>query len=252
MKQWLRARYYTHTFHYRMPETAAINSVNPLIPSPLTVKMAMVAALLRARRVDDAQRLARELHNIQVGIRPPARAAVFRALMRYVRPPGKEPESLSDHDSGTASSYRISPHYREYALWGGPLEVFLGVPRGLADIAAYALTRIDYLGAKDSQVSCGGVDRIDEDEALVTWATPDEAVDDDAADLEILSAGGVIVQLADLIKKAELDQLVPGARRRTHYAVRAYRLPGVLRARAGVREYHRDEAPGPAAVLRGS
>lgn len=252
MKQWLRARFHAHTFHYRMPETAAINAVNPVIPSPLTVKLALVAALLRARRVDDARRLAGALHNVEVKIRPPARATVFRALMRYVRPPKKDPERLSDHDAGTGSAYRISPHYREYALWGGVLEVFLGVPQDLADAAADALSRIDYLGARDSQVSCEAVDQVAADEVRAACAMPHDVADAETADLGILTAGGVVVQLADLIKKADLEQLLPGARRRTHYAVKAYRLPGVLRARAGVREYHRDAAPGPTAVLRGS
>src|SRR5690606_19820976 len=163
MTQWLRARFHAHTFHYRMPETAAINAVNPLIPSPLTIKMALVAALLRARRVDEAKRLARTLHTVEVRIRPPARATVFRALMRYVRPPRKDPESPSDHDAGTGSAYRISPHYREYALWGGALEVFLGVPEELAGTVTDALIRIDYLGARDSQVYCEAVERVDMD-----------------------------------------------------------------------------------------
>jgi len=252
MKQWLRALYHTHTFHYRMPESAAINAVNPLIPSPLTVKMALVAALLRARQIDQARRLARALHDIQVRIRPPARATVFRALMRYVRPPRRDPETLSDRDAGTGSAYLISPHYREYALWGGELEVLLGVPQGLLGTAAFALTRIEYLGAKDSQVSCVAVERVDEDGIMGDYATPDAASGAETPDLGILSAGGVIVQLADQVKKAELEELVPGARRRTHYAVCSYRLPGVLRARAGVREYHRDVDSGPTAVLRGS
>lgn len=240
---WLRAVYHAHTFHYRMPETAAISAVNPFVPSPLTVKMAMVAALLRAGRTEDAEVLSRELRDLDVRIRPPRAAVVFRSLMRYVRPP-----SRSDRrDLGTGSSYSISPHYREFALWCDGLEVFVGVPEHAARAAAWALERIEYLGAKDSLVFCETCGVCPDDQVPARADTVSKL---DAGDSDETVPSGVIVQLADVVRPVELKRLIPGSRTARDYATGPYRLPGLVRGFGGARQYIRDVGQARSTILR--
>lgn len=231
MTRWFRARFHAHAFHYRMPETAAINSVNPLVPSPSTVKLALLATLLDRGRVAEAGRLAGALDQIEVRVRPPAAAVVFRALLRYVRPPSKPPRTAGELDAGTAGHYKISPHYREVALWSEAVEVWVGTPGEVADLVAEGLPRIRYLGAKDSQVTCLACEAVDGPPPADAYVPlgPDGT-----------PAQGVIVQLADVVKPLRVATAIPGGRRRGDFAIRPHVLPGRLVARGGTRHYFRD------------
>lgn len=224
---WLAAEYASHSFHYRMPETVAISSVNPTLPSPLSVQMALVAAYLRENDRERAEALT-ALLPLPLRLRPAAGALVFRAIMRYVRPP-KNP---ADRDSGTGAQYKISPHYREFALLEGPLTVYVRVPPDGLELVRDALERVPYLGAKDSLVACLGVQEVD--------APPSDCARpiEDFAEV----GPGVIVQLATLERPARLEALVPGSRDPKDYAVGPYWLPGRLTSQGTVKVYRRDAA----------
>jgi hypothetical protein len=106
-RSWLKADYVGHVFHYRMPETVAIASVNPVVPSPLTIKLALVASLLRDGRIGDAELLAPRLPDLEVRISPPDASIIFRALLRYVRPPAEGgPQRI---DANTGGAYGTNP-----------------------------------------------------------------------------------------------------------------------------------------------
>lgn len=227
---WLRAEYITHVFHYRMPETVAIASVNPLIPSPLTVKMAMLATLLRDDRIEKARQLVSYLPRIRVLIQPPAGAMTFKAFMRYVRVPAVKKAGVID--SMTGGLYGVSPHVREYALWDGALAVFVETPEKLRGIVESALFRIAYLGAKDSQVTCLDVSESTPDERLC--AQP-------AQSTTALERGGLVVRLAEWVNAPDdLVQVIPSQRRETDYKTEAYIMPGRLHTAGKSKVYRRD------------
>ncbi|MGQ9573471.1 MAG: hypothetical protein ACUVX1_07265 [Chloroflexota bacterium] len=251
---WLRADYSCHVFHYRMPETVAIASVNPVVPSPLTVKMALIAALLRNGQIDAAEGLAPHLPNIEVRIAPPDSALIFRALMRYVRPPRPPANRQSTaRDPNTGGKYGTNPHSREFAVWGGQgqdahagiLRVFLRLPASQAEVVEGALWQIGYLGAKDSLVTCLQVQREKprEEECV---AHRDEASP---------AFGNFVVRLADFAPKTalELRQLIPSQRApskrdRCHYIPNAseeglYLLPGEVASYGRVKLYQKEPRP---------
>lgn len=228
---WLRAEYVAHVFHYRMPETVAIASISPLIPSPLTVKMAMLAALFHDNLIDEARHLVGYLSSIRVLIQPPVGAMTFKAFMRYVRVPAAK--KAGEVDSMTGGLYGVSPHIREYALWDGSLAVFVETPEALRSIIEGALLRISYLGAKDSQVTCLDISEADPDERLCAQPTRD------IADLE---RGGVVVQLAEWINAPDdLLQAIPTQRRESDYQAEPYVIPGRLHTAGKSKVYRRDE-----------
>lgn len=237
---WLRARFLTHSFHYRMPDTVAISAVNPAVPSPLTVQMAMLAAYLREGEREKAQALL-ELLPLKVRVRPPRGAVIYRGIMRYVRPPKD------------GAGYKISPHFREFALLDGPLEVYVLAPAECRGLVAEALERVPHLGAKDSLVSCQG-----EVEA-VPEPPPDCAVPLEDADLTEL-ADYVVLQLADFgarehlfppakgkrktqDKALTLERLLPSQRLKEHYRLGAYLVKGRVYSSGNVKVFRRDGRP---------
>lgn len=233
---WLKAEYIAHIFHYRMPETVAIVAVNPIVPSPLTIKMAMIASLLREGREADAQRLLEALPWIKTKICPPEGAIAFKAFMRYARPPKAGTTELFD----TGSSYTISPHIREYALWSSPLIIYTRVPKESENLVSEALSKIPYLGAKDSLMTCLNVEKAEPPEG--TYVT------ELASDLLRGTEGGFIVRLADfnLDPEAipEVIKLIPTQREEDHYKLDLYWVPGELHAAGKVKIYRRDSDAG--------
>ncbi len=229
---WLRADYLTHTFHYRMPETVAVAAINPFVPSPLTVKMALVASFFREGDQNKAERMAKLLPFLEVKIKPPDGAIAFRAFMRYARPPkaGGKPQLKE-----TGAIYVINPHMREYVIWSSPLSVYVGIcqedPKESVPLISEALQKISYLGCKDSLVTCLSVSQVspDENECLKKlegkeWETFHE---------------GFVVRLADLIGQPQLKNLIPTQRKESDYKQFLFLIPRRLKAEGKVKIMHR-------------
>ncbi len=212
---WLKATYHFHIFHYRMPDSVAIATVTPFVPSPSTIKMALVASLFQLGDINGAEIIVRNIHEIEVKIIPPKAALSFKAFLRYRSPPAVESEEKRLDETG--SYYPSRPHIREYAIFQGNLEVYIKFPSNLLDYVKKALKNIRYLGSKDSTVTCFDVlpvDRPPEDNKCVSK----------------LEYGyqGVVVLLTDFktnIQIQNLEQLIPGNREEI-YEKLPYTIPG--------------------------
>jgi len=216
-----------------MPDTVAIASVTPFVPSPLTVKMALVASLLQSGDAESAKQLAPLLPQIEVRIVPPPSAFSFKAFLRYRSVPAVE----SDGDLDESGSYYPSrPHTREYALLEGEIIVFVGLPdKSILEIVKTALQRIRYLGCKDSLVTCRGVEEANEDEVRESKTV--QPLQESAHGSVILGAdfkGSVNIQLEDLI---------PASRKDDHYLSPPplFILPGKIIVKARTRIFKRFE-----------
>lgn len=244
---WLCARYHAHVFHYRMPETVAVAAVSPFVPSPLTVKLALVAALARYGDIEGAQQLTDYLpylNDPHLRIVPPEGAVAFKAFIRYVRPPDVRTEAdANKRDGNTGGFYAVSPHIREYALWQGELRVAVHAPVEVAELIERALWNVTYLGAKDSQVTCWEVTR---------GAEPPAGLDDLAlmavrTAQDIPAVQGPVFRLVDLAgeRAPTLENLIPFNRRTdkkgNDYLLGFYALPGELHASGRARIYYRKD-----------
>lgn len=228
--QWLRAEYHFHIFHYRMPGTVAIAAVTPFIPSPLTVKMALVAALLQDGNDHEARTLAPHLPQIEVRIVPPSSAISFKAFLRYRSVPAVEAAAGLD-ESG--SYYPSRPHTREYVLFDDALKIFLRLPdTGIRETVKKALWHIRYLGCKDSLVTCLSVQEVSENEVNASVVQP----------LQEGVAGAVILS-ADFEPSASvsLKDLIPGTRKEEHYRYPplVFVLPGTVAVKGCTRIFKR-------------
>lgn len=239
--RWLKADYHFHVFHYRMPETVAIAAVTPFVPSPLTVKMALVAALLQDGDDRSAHILARHLPKIEVHIIPPSSAFSFKAFLRYRSVPAVE--SAGGLDEG-GSYYPSRPHTREYALFSNKLTIFLGLPdtkssdssdTEILDIVKQALWHIRYLGCKDSLVTCLSVEEASSDDVSAVMASAVQPLKEDVS--------GAVILGADFKPSASvsLKDLIPGARKKEHYCdpPPVFVLPGTIAVKGRTRIFER-------------
>jgi len=213
---WVKGVYHFHVFHYRMPETAAIAAVTPFVPSPLTVKMAMIASLFQLGDVNGAELLSKHMHKIEVKITPPKSAISFKAFLRYRSPPAVESQEKGLDETG--SYYPSRPHMREYAILQSNLEIYVKFPSNLRDYIKNALKNIRYLGSKDSIVTCFGISPVDSPPQHNQCVSK-------------LDCGhpGIVVLLADFnpnIQIQDIKKLIPGNRDEKMYEKLPYTIPG--------------------------
>jgi len=202
-----------------MPQSAAIAAVTPFVPSPLTVKMAMVASLLQGGEYNQVENLVQNLPKMEVRIVPPTAATSFKALLRYRSVPSVESVGRIDE---VGSLYPSRPHTREYTLYSDELVLFVGLPRDdLKPLARAALQNIRYLGCKDSIVWCREV--IDAQYIEVERAHAVRPLSE--------SRVGFAVLLADFSPTATVDGLrdiIHGNRKEQNYRIERHVLPGEL------------------------
>lgn len=227
---WLKVSYHFHVFHYRMPGTVAIAAMTPFVPSPLTVKMAMIAALLQKGEGQKAKELAPHLPLIEVRINPPSAAFSFKAFLRYRSVPAVESAGNID-ESG--SYYPSRPHTREYALFADDLTIFVGLPADdISHLAKEALQNIRYLGCKDSQVWCREIHKV-------------EAPPEKTSVTRMLERQAGTVHLLDDFNpdaKLTLESLIPGQRQKKDFqGPLPYVLPGHIKTKAKTRIFIKDE-----------
>lgn len=231
---WLKAVYHVHVFHYRMPKTAAIAALASFIPSPLTVKMAMIASLLQKGDDQKAKQLVAYLPQMEVRIAPPSAAFSFKAFLRYRSVPAVESAGGMDE---TGSFYPSRPHTREYSLFADDLVIFVGLPENsIKGIAEEALKNIRYLGCKDSLVWCQSLNEV----------APEMVEQEATASRFEEGKAGAVVLLADFDKKAkirDLKEIIPGQRKEEHYQrpVPPFIVPGRITTKGKTRLFIRKQ-----------
>ncbi len=228
---WLKAVFYFHVFHYRMPNTVTIASITSFVPSPLTVKMSMIASLLQRGEYAEAELLAPKLPSMEVKIVPPSAAFSFKAFLRYRSAPTASSTGKID-ESG--SFYPSRPHIREYALFTDDLTIYVGLPDAqLKSIAEKALRSIRYLGCKDSLTWCKEVQVVESNEA------------ENLSNFVRLFSGevsGDVILSADFASDAKvtLKNLIPSNRKEKHYRNDlVYVLPGKISIKGRTRVFIR-------------
>jgi CRISPR-associated Cas5-like protein len=136
---WIRATYtFVSTFSYRIPGFSSSYAMVAPIPSPSTVKLALVAtAIQKNGDVEAGIKLFEKIKASRVTIEIPKEIAVFKSFIKRLKP-----KRLS---KGFESTFGI----REYAIYGGPLSVFIEKTDDAGDVVKF-LRAIRYFGTSDS------------------------------------------------------------------------------------------------------
>jgi len=210
---WLKAViHFGTTFSYRQPDASAQFAIGSPVPSPATIKLALVDAAIRWNGdVDYGRQVFDWLKTCPVHPVPPERVVRFRVFLKRLKP--REQRLLE------------STGIRDYFLLDGPLAVFLQLPPGKADEAKDLLYKLRKLGTSDSLCWCR------------------EVVENDSPDPSLcpqlllnvqgraVSSGPaqrfMVVRLSDLTERSQFEGFNPfrGRTTRAHLDKQIYLLP---------------------------
>ncbi len=205
---WLRADYeFASTFSYRQPDVSAQFAIGAPVPSPATVKLALVDTAIRwSGRVDEGRRVFDLVKGLKVCVVPPPRMVRFQAFIKRLKP----------REGGLLGSTGV----RDYFLFEGPLTVYIEVPSSNAGEIGDLLRRVRRFGTSDSLCWCIGVREEHPDERLCPCRLVDLTSD----------RGGLVVRLSDLTDNSEFDGFNPfgGNARQANLDKNVYVLPLIV------------------------
>jgi len=206
---WLRADYeFPGTFSYRQPDASAQFAIGVPIPSPATVKLALVDTAIRwSGRINEGRRIFDLVKTLRVCVIPPCRLVKFRAFIRRLKPP----------HAGSKVATEESVGVRDYFLLNGPMQVYIEVPEANAEEIKNLLHRIRRLGTSDSLCWCRDVKE---------EAPPENLCPRTFRQISTNTAG-LIVQLSDLTPDSQFDGFNPfgGNSKQAHLQKNVYILP---------------------------
>jgi len=208
---WLRADYeFPSTFSYRRPDVSSQFAIGSPIPSPATVKLALVDTAIRwSGDVNEGRRIFDVIKTARVCVVPPPRMVRFRAFIKRLKPP---------HSSAGAGAPTVeSTGVRDYFLLDGPLSVFIEVPQSDTDYIEWLLQRIRRFGTSDSICWC----------VSVCSEAPDQALCPQRLGNQSHAQGGLVVHLSDLTQQSQFDGFDPfrGNSRQARLEKAPYVLP---------------------------
>lgn len=190
---WLRADYeFPSAFSYRVPDVSAQFAIGSPIPSPVTVKLALVDTAIRwSGSVNEGRRIFDLVKTARVCVVLPPRVVRFRAFIKRLKPP---------HSSAGAGAPTVeSTGVRDYFLLEGPLSVYMEVPQAHAGDICELLLRIRRFGTSDSLCWCTGIKEEAPDNRLCPQVLANLAP----------TQYGLVVRLSDLSALSQFDGFNP-------------------------------------------
>ncbi|MEM1673060.1 MAG: hypothetical protein QXX33_04085 [Candidatus Hadarchaeales archaeon] len=182
---WVRAKYvFGATFSYRIPGFSSSYAAAAPIPSPSTVKLALVAtAIEKSGNVEVGKNLFESLKTAKVVIELPEKIAVFKSFIKRLK--------QKRGGKGFDRTFGI----REYVLYSGPLTIFVNTSN---KVIMESLKAVRYFGTSDSLCT-----NVECDYYEPAWDkvprpySPEEKME------------GVIFLLTDFTKEATFDAVNP-------------------------------------------
>lgn len=142
---WLVAEYEAVTlFSLRLSSATASGGKTLLVPTPYSLKMALLDVACRLRGLAEAERLWPQMRDARVALRPAEKAVVTNLFQKVLRP-RRNPVPLYEPDAGP---FQRTIGYREYAQLVGPLGIALEVDESQAIGLSELLLQVTYLGKR--------------------------------------------------------------------------------------------------------
>ena len=161
---WLVVRYQpTALFSLRYSTATTTGAKSLLVPSPYTVKMALLAAAIRWKGVEEAKQVFPAIRDLSpVRVRPSKHAVVNRCFLKYQKlSEDKTSKSKRAADYEAPVGFQSTVGFREYVYLEGSLDVAFPVKdeaqsRDLLQL----LVRINYFGKRGSFVQYAGFEYV--------------------------------------------------------------------------------------------
>lgn len=154
---WIRASFYFPAlFSYRIPNISPSYALASIIPSPSSVKLALVDAAIKfSGSVNYGVEIFNLIKTVKIEIEPPDKVSVLKFFIKRLKP--SKTKSV-----GFEESFGI----REYCHFIGLLKIYFEIPDRQSEIIEL-LQRLRRLGTSDSLLNC---------EAALIEAEPDLSV----------------------------------------------------------------------------
>jgi hypothetical protein len=195
---WLKAAYSFHSYAYRDPRSVFASAVGLPVVSPTTVLLGVAGTLFRFGVGDGAKSFLQVAHQCKVIVDPPDGAIFFRAFHQVRRyESDKWDEPAKGKVNPRIGFTNINQSTREYGLLEGPMTIFLGVPKDLAEVTTKALVNLTHLGTHDSLCSLvGEAERCSEPEKVLYMPSQELAQRIREQGIQALGEGATIVTLS--------------------------------------------------------
>lgn len=128
---WLLATYQPITFFTLRPANATSSGGRTLlVPTPYTIKIALLDAAIRTQGVAAAEDYWAWLRELRLALRPPERAVVNNLFIRILKPTrsdAQDSEPEDDNPTDEKGAFTRTIGYREYVYYAGPMLLALEI-----------------------------------------------------------------------------------------------------------------------------
>ncbi|MGQ9680611.1 MAG: CRISPR-associated protein Cas5 [Candidatus Bathyarchaeia archaeon] len=141
---WIGAKYhFASTFSYRIPNFSSSYALAAPVPSPSTVKLALISETIsRSGDVSKGKMLFEYLRDANVAIEIPSRIAAFKCFIKRLK------------QKRQGKGFDLTFGIREYLVYSDPLNILLEIPDHSLNDIEKSLKTISHFGTSDSLCTC--------------------------------------------------------------------------------------------------
>ena len=215
MPRWVKITlHFPSFFSYRIPDYSSQYALNVPLPSPSTVKLALVATAIRTTgNVSEGKRVFYAIKDADIRIKPPKRIVVNSFLIKRLKRK-KTPTELETFES----TFGV----REYVFFSDNVDVFIGCDN--MDAILKYLKMLRYLGTGDSIVYVMSVSETENPPENAVKAVTGKEFANTVSSTEHV----IVYPVKDLSKNAKIEQINPHSTKssknvfeRKYYLIRA-------------------------------
>lgn len=145
---WLIAEYApTALYSLKLSTATSSGGKTLLVPTPYALKMALLDTAFRVKGIGGAELLWPLIRDLQMAVRPPAKAVVTNLFTKVLKPSRGAPPEGAAHAGPLAKTIG----YREYVHFAGPLGLAVAPRRDEScNVLSELLAGVNYLGKRGS------------------------------------------------------------------------------------------------------
>lgn len=210
---WIAASFhFSAFFSYRIPNLSPSYALASIIPSPSSIKLALVDVAIKCSgSIDYGIEIFDVIKNVKIEIEPPDMVSVLKFFIKRLKP-------SKSKNVGFEESFGI----REYCHFLGPLKIYFYLPSSRQNEIIGLLQKLRRLGTTDSLLSCQAHLIETQPNVSLTCKLLNE-IKPDSLNLK----GRPVVVLNELREEAEFTQVNPYAKGKkgTPFVLKTYILP---------------------------
>lgn len=154
---WIRATYvFASTFSYRIPYFSSSYALSAPVPSPSTVKLALVASIInRTSDIEAGKKLFERIRCSMITFELPERIITLRAFIKRLKQKRKGQETTIKTSFGElVERFESTFGIREYIIYDGPIHVYIDAQDESVQDVLKSLKLVQYFGSSDSLCTC--------------------------------------------------------------------------------------------------